>query len=145
LPGHRTVQGDHFEVLDGGFRGALGGQTVPPVYLSGTSDAELRLSARIADVHVLDALPASAIDAAVGKLRAFARESGRPVAAGLRVDLLARETEEEATRDARRYDEQSNGGRQTAIWQWPLARPQPRAPRAHRRPWWAVIGKLPTP
>jgi len=102
-----SFKGEHFEVLDGGFRGALSGQLVPPVYLSGASEAALRLSARVADVHVFDAASPPEIRAAITRLRALARESGRSVVAGLRIDLVARETEAEAIRDAHRYREQA--------------------------------------
>lgn len=116
-------KGRFFEVLDGGFKGPLADKPAPRVYLSGSSDEALKLSARQADVHLLDAAPPDELAAAIATLRKYAAESGRSVTAGLRIDLLARETEEEALRDALRYWNQTgkrNGVKQpvapTNLW-----------------------------
>jgi len=102
-----TFKGKFFEVLDGGFQGPLSGQKVPTVYLSGATDEAYRISAKQADVHVLDALPVNDIKVETAKLTALSAEQGRRLAAGLRIDILARETEEEARFDAQRFIEQS--------------------------------------
>jgi alkanesulfonate monooxygenase len=102
-----SFKGRYFEVLDGGFRGPLAGQAVPPVYLSGASEEALCLSARQADVHVFAAAPGQALKPAIASLQGLAAEQGRTVAAGLRIDVLARETEEEAVRDAKRHWQQT--------------------------------------
>lgn len=104
-----SFKGKHFEVLDGGFRGPLGNKPLPPVYLSGNSEDAYALSARVADVHVFDALPLEALKPEIGKLRALAAAQSRSVRLGLRIDLLARESEEEAVSDARRQVQQSTG------------------------------------
>lgn len=103
-----TFKGRYFEVLDGGFRGPLAGNPLPPVYLSGDGAEALALSARQADVHVFDAAPLALVRAGVSALQQQASSNSRQVAAGLRIDVLARETQEEAERDAVRYRQQTD-------------------------------------
>ncbi|MEZ0231796.1 MAG: LLM class flavin-dependent oxidoreductase [Methylophilaceae bacterium] len=107
-----SFKGQFFEVLEGGFRGPLSGQKVPTVYLSGHSDETYRLSARLGDVHVLAAQPVEDVTKEVSKLKALAATENRSLDVGLRIDVLARETEEEARFDAQRFIEQS--GRHTS-------------------------------
>ena len=102
-----SFKGKFFEVLEGGFQGPVANHPAPTVYLSGNSEEALRLSARIADVHVFDALPAEQLRLEVERLNGYAREQGRSVIAALRIDVLARETEKEALFDARRFLEQA--------------------------------------
>jgi alkanesulfonate monooxygenase len=105
-----NFKGRFFEVQNGGFKGPLANQPVPPVYLSGNTDEAYRLSAKWADVHVLDAGPVESVGSSISTLKGLAAEQGRKLEIGLRIDVLARETEEEAQRDALRFLEQS--GRQ---------------------------------
>jgi alkanesulfonate monooxygenase len=100
--GSYSYKGRHFEVLDGGFKGPLSGQKAPPVYLSGNDTEAYERSARVADVHVFDALPLRELQAEIARLRAVRRAESRLLGLGLRTDVLARETEEEAVFDARR-------------------------------------------
>lgn len=104
--------GRFFQVLQGGFQGPLLGQKVPPVYFSGSDEAALKLSARLADVHVFNALPLEDVRLLAGRLEQYAAQAGRQVGFGLRIDVLARESEEEAVFDARCYAEQSGQGTQ---------------------------------
>lgn len=104
-------KGRFFEVQGGGFRGPLGGNPLPPLYLDGASDASFALSARQADVHVLDAAPADELRPAIARLQALAAEQGRTLAIGLRIDVLAREDAQEAQHDAERYLAQSGADR----------------------------------
>lgn len=108
-----SFKGRYFEVQDGGFRGPLAGNPLPPIYLSGDGEVALSLSARQADVHVFDAAPLAALAPALASLQTQAAALGRTVAAGLRIDLLARETQEEAERDEARQFAQS--GRRSAL------------------------------
>jgi alkanesulfonate monooxygenase len=98
-----SFKGRYFEVQDGGFKGPLANHPVNGIYLTGDSPEALALSARQADVHVFDAAPVADLLPAIGSLQAQAHQLGRAVAAGLRIDVLARETFDEALRDARRY------------------------------------------
>lgn len=98
-----SFKGRFFEVQDGGFKGPLANHPVNGIYLTGESPEALALSARQADVHVFDAAPVADLQPSIGGLQTQARQLGRAVAAGLRIDVLARETFDEALRDARRY------------------------------------------
>ncbi|MDO8071527.1 LLM class flavin-dependent oxidoreductase [Janthinobacterium sp. SUN176] len=98
-----SFKGKFFEVQDGGFKGPLAHHPVNGIYLTGESPQALALSARQADVHVFDAAPAAHLQPSIDSLHTQARQLGRAVAAGLRIDVLARETLDEALRDARRY------------------------------------------
>ncbi|MDZ5636290.1 LLM class flavin-dependent oxidoreductase [Janthinobacterium sp. GMG1] len=98
-----SFKGRFFEVQDGGFKGPLANHPVNSIYLTGNTPESLALSARQADVHVFDAAPLADLSPAIASLQTRARQLGRAVAAGLRIDVLARETFEEALRDARRY------------------------------------------
>lgn len=102
-----SFKGKFFEVLDGGFKGPLANHPVPAVYLSGDSQEARQLSAQAADVHVLDAAPAEELANTIAALQALAAERGRNLAFGLRIDVLARESEDEALHDAQRYLAQS--------------------------------------
>ncbi|WP_269533248.1 LLM class flavin-dependent oxidoreductase [Chitinimonas sp. BJYL2] len=105
-----NFKGEFYEVLEGGFKGPLARVTAPPVFLSGVDEAALALSARQADVHVFPALPLrelAATDGPLPRLRALAKAQGREVAIGLRIDVLARDSSNEALHDARRFWAQS--------------------------------------
>lgn len=104
-------KGRFFEVAAGGFQGPLANHKAPPVYLSGGDDASLELSARAADVHVFEGAPVADLAAQIGRLRSFVRAGGRSVGVGIRINVVARESEKEAIFDARRSWEQSGGKR----------------------------------
>ncbi|MCA1859817.1 LLM class flavin-dependent oxidoreductase [Janthinobacterium sp. HSC-3S05] len=98
-----SFKGKFFEVQDGGFKGPLANHRVNSIYLTGNTPESLALSARQADVHLFDAAPLADLSPAIAGLQTQAGQLGRTVAAGLRIDVLARDTFEEALRDARRY------------------------------------------
>jgi alkanesulfonate monooxygenase len=103
-----TFKGKFFEVLNGGFTGPLANNSVPRIYLSGHSDAALQLSARQADTHILNAAPLAMLRPVIENLNRLAAAEQRSLAVALRIDVLARETEAEALRDAERVIAQSN-------------------------------------
>jgi alkanesulfonate monooxygenase len=121
-----SFQGKFFEVKDGGFVGPLAHNRVTPVFLSGETEEALALSGRQADVHVFVASPVATVSARVAALTRHAEAHRRQVAAALRIDVLARETEEEARRDAERFWTQSRpllalpvpraAGQAAAVW-----------------------------
>ncbi|GAA3983582.1 LLM class flavin-dependent oxidoreductase [Thermobifida alba] len=86
--------GRFYRVRGGGFAPPLAGHPFPRVYLSGTDEAALELSARHADVHLvgLD----DDIDAVRAGLAERAAPLGRRVDLGLELSLLVREDAEEA-------------------------------------------------
>jgi alkanesulfonate monooxygenase len=117
-----SFKGDFFEVLNGGFQGPLGNNPVPKVYLSGSTSSAYELSARQADVHLLDAAPLEILTPAIAQLRDLAQQQGRALAIGLRIDVLVRETEEEALADAQRFWQQAGFAPATPLENglWPL-------------------------
>jgi alkanesulfonate monooxygenase len=117
-PSGFDFKGDFFEVLNGGLAGPLSGHPVPRVYLSGNNAEAYQLSARQADVHLFDAQPLDTLQALIAELDGISRQQGRRVEACLRLDLIARDTREEAEFDAQRLAEQSNWqGRRTGdLW-----------------------------
>src|SRR5690606_520754 len=100
-------KGDFFEVLNGGLAGPLSGHPAPRVYLSGNSAEAYQLSARQADVHLFDAQPLTTLKPLLAEFAGIAASQGRSPVAGLRIDLIARDSREEAEFDARRLAEQS--------------------------------------
>lgn len=102
-----NFKGRFFEVLEGGFSGPLSGHPVPTVYLSGNSAEAYQLSAAQADVHVFDAQPAAQLLPLLAEVAAIAKGNNRELKFGLRLDVLARESQEEAEFDARRLAEQT--------------------------------------
>jgi len=118
-----SFKGRFFEVQDGGFKGPLASHPVNSIYLTGETPEALAVSARQADVHVFDAAPVADLQPSIASLQTQARQLGRAVAAGVRLDVLARETFDEALRDARRYrsgaglpDELPSDGGAAAFW-----------------------------
>jgi alkanesulfonate monooxygenase len=99
--------GQFFQVQGGGFfdptpnAAVLGGQGIarrpfPGVLLDGTTDAELELSARHADVHVFDEARPAALAALIGDHRSRAARLGREVRYGVRLAVIARDEAYEA-------------------------------------------------
>lgn len=106
-----TYEGRYYEVLNGGFPPALQGETLPRIYLSGTSDEAIALSAKHADVHLFPIAPLSDLKESIERLGELARSQGRTVEYGITSDVLARHTTEEAWNEARR--EWDAAGRKT--------------------------------
>jgi len=110
-----NFKGRYFEVLDGGFRGPLSNQVLPPVFLSGGTEDELQLSARIADVHVFDPLPVKRLRSDIDRLNALAQRHSRTLRFGVRLDIIAREAAAEAGFDARRRVEQQGASIESSL------------------------------
>jgi len=98
--GSYSFKGKYFEVLNGGFKGPLSNSPVPRIYLSGNTPEAYQLSSRVADVHVFDAVSRDQLEAEIRKLEDLGTR--RPHL-GLRLSLVARETETEARADAAHY------------------------------------------
>lgn len=95
-----TFEGTHFEVANGGFDAPLNRVPFPQVFLQGESENEIDLSARHADVHLFGADAPERIASLVEGLDEAAKQADRHVAFGLKVSVLARETDEEANFEA---------------------------------------------
>lgn len=97
-----TFKGTHFEVQDGGFTAPLNTVPFPTVFLQGETGDALALSARNADVHLVDAAPAERLLPLIETLHTLAEQAGRTVAFGLRQPVLVRDDADEARREAGR-------------------------------------------
>lgn len=98
--GPYTFEGQYYEVKNGGFNGPLKGQPKPEVFLSGTSNAALALSAKHADVHILEASSPENVATQIAKLQALAQAQNRTLRFALSAVPTARHTEADARRDA---------------------------------------------
>jgi alkanesulfonate monooxygenase len=97
-------EGRHYRVQGGGLLEPLVRQDVPRIWLAGASDASMRVASRHADVHLTWGEPLAkqreVIDAAKRAFEANGVE--REIRFGMRIDILARETEEQSWADLRR-------------------------------------------
>lgn len=98
-----TFDGRFYRVEGGGLLPPLSGQKPPRLYLAGASDAALAVAAKHGDVHLSWGEPLAkqkeVIDAA---RRALDRQNAeRDLRFGMRIDILARETEEQAWTELR--------------------------------------------
>lgn len=73
-----SFKGRFFEVEDGGFEEPLNRVAFPKVFLRGDSEEAIGLSARGADVHLLDAAPIEALRHAIEAIDRQAL-AGRPL------------------------------------------------------------------
>lgn len=117
-PSGFDFKGQFFEVLNGGLAGPLSGHPAPEVYLSGNTAEAYQLSAKRADVHLFDAQSASALAPLIEELAVISQNAKRHVKAGLRIDLIARDSREEAEFDAKRLAEQTHwqGSQEGLLW-----------------------------
>jgi alkanesulfonate monooxygenase len=94
--------GKIFQVEGGGLPAPLNLERQPRIYLSGSSDSALDVAGKRAEVLLNWLEPDEAIHATIRRIREKAAATGRPLNYGLRVDILARPTEEEAWREIER-------------------------------------------
>jgi len=99
--------GRFFEVENGGFQGPLSDRKVPDIYLSANDLESLHLSAKHADVHILDADLYGNIKKQIEEYRQIVKKLDRSPEIALRIDILARETRDEALFDAERFLKQT--------------------------------------
>lgn len=101
-----SFEGQYFLVENGGFPPALQGERYPSVYLDGQSEAQLALSARHADVHILPVAPIAEIATQLASLQKAASAHGRQLKVYLTADIIARHDGDNAWREAaQRYAE----------------------------------------
>ncbi|MFF4192857.1 LLM class flavin-dependent oxidoreductase [Nonomuraea sp. NPDC001831] len=92
--------GEHYRVEGGGLAGPLDPR--PPLYFGGASPAAEQVAARHADVVLMWGEPPAAVAERVARLRALAAPLGRELRYGLRVHVIARDTNEAAWAEADR-------------------------------------------
>ena len=74
----------------------------PPVYFGGSSDAALPVAAKYADVYLTWGEPPAAVAEKIARVRQLAEAEGRQLRFGVRVHSIARETPDDAWREADR-------------------------------------------
>ena len=96
-------EGPYYRFEGGGLKGRLRAQKLPTIYFSGSSTAALEAAAEVGDVHLTWAEPPGHLKEIVSRLTDLAGAAGRTLRFGTRVDIIARETEEEAWADVRKF------------------------------------------
>ncbi|QBQ98877.1 LLM class flavin-dependent oxidoreductase [Paraburkholderia pallida] len=101
--GQFNFDGRFYRVEDGGLLPPLANQPVPRIYLAGASDAALGVAARHGDVHLSWGEPLAKQKEVIDKARQAldAQNAERDLRFGMRIDVLARETEEQAWAELR--------------------------------------------
>lgn len=93
-------EGRHYRVEGGGPREPL--EPTPPIYFGGASAAAEAVAARSADVYLMWGEPPAAVAERVEAMRAKAAQARRVLRFGIRLHVIARDTESEAWAEADR-------------------------------------------
>jgi alkanesulfonate monooxygenase len=91
-------QGKHFQIQDGRLKDAPA--QVPDVYLGGSSDAAITVTARQADVYLTWGEPPEQVAEKLAAVRIAAEREGRAVRFGIRLHVITRSTTDRAWSDA---------------------------------------------
>lgn len=105
-------EGKHYRVKKGGLRSSFGddaaggrpdwGLVRPPLYFGGASAAAELVAARHADVYLLWGEPPAWVAERVARMAALASEQGRALRFGIRLHIIARQTDADAWSAAER-------------------------------------------
>jgi alkanesulfonate monooxygenase len=95
-------KGELYEMEGGGLTAPHLATRKPGIYFSGASEAALAVAAKHADFYLMWMEPMEAMQAQMDRLDTLAAAYGRKPRYGVRVDLFARETEQEAWDEGRR-------------------------------------------
>lgn len=98
-----THKGRFYQVEEGGLVAPLSSQPVPRIYLAGASDAAMAVAAKHGDVHLSWGEPLAKQKEVIDRARQAldAQNAERDLRFGMRIDILARETEEQAWAELR--------------------------------------------
>ncbi|MFM0163756.1 LLM class flavin-dependent oxidoreductase [Paraburkholderia sediminicola] len=98
-----THKGRFYQVEEGGLLAPLRSQPVPRIYLAGASDAAMAVAAKHGDVHLSWGEPLAKQKEVIDRARQAldAQNAERDLRFGMRIDILARETEEQAWAELR--------------------------------------------
>ncbi|MEX3899529.1 LLM class flavin-dependent oxidoreductase [Paraburkholderia sp. BR10954] len=98
-----THHGRFYQVEEGGLLAPLSSQKVPRIYLAGASEAAMAVAAKHGDVHLSWGEPLAKQKEVIDNVRRAldARNAERDLRFGMRIDILARETEEQAWAELR--------------------------------------------
>jgi alkanesulfonate monooxygenase len=100
-------EGKLYRIENGGFKAPLRDTPLPAIYFAGSSPPAIEVAADHADVYLVWAEPVAGNVEQFDRVRKVAAERGRldKIRFGVRVDIIARETEKEAWDEARRLFE----------------------------------------
>lgn len=114
-----NFEGKHYRVEGGGLKAPMNQYGVPRLWLAGASEASMHIAAKHGDIHLTWAEPVAKQKEVIDQARAAIERAGfeRELGFGIRVDILARETEEQAWAELRQMhatvsdDTRNFGGR----------------------------------
>jgi alkanesulfonate monooxygenase len=110
-------EGKHYRFEKGGLEPPLNEAPLPKLYLAGGSDAALRVSSKHAAYHLIWSEPLQGVRETYEKVQRAAAAAGRTdeLKFAMRVDIFARETEEQAWAELRRLYESVSPDNPTLI------------------------------
>ena len=91
-----SYQGKFYQVEDAGLAHPLSSQDFPEIYFSGSSDAALASASKHADYYLTLLEPFEQLREKFAKVKDKTDKLGRKIKCAVRVDIVARATEEEA-------------------------------------------------
>lgn len=97
-----TYRGRFYEVTDAALADPLSNEAFPEIYFSGSSDAALASASKHADFYLTWLEPFAQLREKFRRVRERTATLGRSIRCAVRVDIVARPTEEEAWREVRR-------------------------------------------
>jgi alkanesulfonate monooxygenase len=97
-----TYNGKFYQVEDGGLTDPLSKEEYPEIYFSGSSDAALASASKHADYYLSWLEPFDQLRAKFDRVKERTQLLGRKIKCAVRVDIVARPTEEEAWEEIRR-------------------------------------------
>ncbi len=96
-----SYHGKHYRVEDGGLPDPLSREDFPEIYFSGSSGAALVSASKHADYYLSWLEPFDQLRGKFDRVREQTAALGREIKCAVRVDIVARPTEEEAWREVR--------------------------------------------
>lgn len=97
-----SYRGKFYQVEDAGLPVALAQEEFPEIYFSGSSDAALASASKHADYYLSWLEPFAALREKFDRVKERTAQLGRRIQCAVRVDIIARPTEEEAWEEVRR-------------------------------------------
>jgi len=91
-----SYQGKFYQVEDAGLVNPLSKEEYPEIYFSGSSDAALASASKHADYYLTWLEPFDQLREKFDRVKARTQSLGRKIKCAIRVDIIARPTEEEA-------------------------------------------------
>jgi alkanesulfonate monooxygenase len=97
-----SYQGKFYQVEEAGLPDQLSRESFPEIYFSGSSDAALISAAKHADYYLSWLEPSAQLAEKFGRAKERTAQLGRKIKCAVRVDIVARPTEEEAWEEVKR-------------------------------------------